>query len=121
MVSSEQLHAVAEQLFTNFTNHDFDAVEAMLVPDAQITQNGNRNPWAVARPHLEGLRAVLGDHRYEDVRRVVGTNAIVEEHAVRSTTPGGIDVNLAACVVIRVNDDGLIVSLDEYVDPTSLL
>jgi hypothetical protein len=33
-----------------------------------------------------------------------------------STTPTGHAANLAACVVIRVNDAGLITSLDEYVD-----
>ena len=33
-----------------------------------------------------------------------------------STTPTGHAVNLAACVVVRVNDAGLITSLDEYVD-----
>ena len=37
-----------------------------------------------------------------------------------STTPDGRDIDLAACVVLRVNADGLITRLDEYVDPTPI-
>ena len=65
---------------------------------------------------LEGITAVLGNHHYEDVRRVTGDHAVVEEHRAVSITPSGHAVNLAACVVVRVNDAGLITSLDEYVD-----
>ena len=65
---------------------------------------------------LEGITSVLGNHHYEDVHRVIGDHAVVEEHRVVSTTPTGHAVNLAACVVVRVDDAGLITSLDEYVD-----
>lgn len=114
------LEAVAQRLFDAFTDHDYDAVGAMLAPDAVLTQNGNTADFATMRPHLEGLRAVLGDHRYENVRRVVGPSAVVEEHDVVSTTPSGQDVRLYACVVLRVDGDGRIVTIDEYVDPTPL-
>ena len=59
----------------------------MLTPDARMTQNGAGGTFAQARPMLEALPAVLGDHHYEDVRRVVGDHAVVEEHRVVSTTP----------------------------------
>ena len=76
--------------------------------------------WAEARVWLPALRDVIGVHRYEDVRRTIGDDTVVEEHAVRSTTPAGKDLDLAACVVIRVDDDGQIVGLHEYVGPTPL-
>ncbi len=110
------LDQIAEQLFAAFVAHDLDRVQSMLTPDATMTQNGSGSTFARARPMLEGMTAVLGNHRYEDVRRVVGDHAVVEEHRVVSTTPSGQPVDMAACVVLRVNDDGLITSLDEYVD-----
>ena len=115
------MDVLAQRLFDLFTVHDFDGVEKLMAPGAIVTQNGTSATYAEMRPHLEGLRAVIGDHRYENVRRVVGDHAVVEEHDVVSTTPAGKDICLPACVVVRVNDAGLIISLDEYVDPTLLM
>ena len=114
------LNDLADRLFDAFVAHDLDTVVEMMTPDAVVVQNGNSLTVAEARVMIESLVGVIGDHRYEDVRRVVGEQAIVEEHRVRSTTPGGHDVDLTACVVVRVNDDGKITSLDEYVETASL-
>lgn len=115
------LEDIAARLFDAFVAHDLDAVGAMLAADAAVVQNGTEMGWAEARPMIEGLRGVLGDHRYTRVRRVAGDRAVVEEHHVVATTPDGRDVDLPACVVIRVDDAGLITRLDEYVDTAPLL
>lgn len=114
------LNDLADRLFDAFVAHDLDTVVEMMTPDAVVVQNGNSLTVAEARVMIESLVGVIGDHRYEDVRRVVGEQAIVEEHRVRSTAPGGHDVDLTACVVVRVNDDGKITSMDEYVDTAPL-
>jgi ketosteroid isomerase-like protein len=115
-MEAAELEQIAERLFAAFVAHDLDAVESMMTPDATMSQNGEGRSFALARPMLEGISSVLGNHHYEDVRRVIGDHAVVEEHRVVSTTPTGHAVSLAACVVVRVNDAGLITSLDEYVD-----
>lgn len=114
------LNDVADRLFDAFVAHDLDAVVGMMAPDAVVVQNGNSMGVAEAMVMIESLEGVIGDHRYEEVRRVVGAQAIVEEHRVRSTTPGGHEVDLVACVVVRVDADGKITSLDEYVDTAPL-
>lgn len=114
------LHDLADRLFGAFVAHDLDAVDALLAPDATLTQNGRTMAFAEARPMLEGIRAVIGDHRYENVRRVVDGRTLVEEHDVVSTAPDGRPIDLAACVVIRVDEAGRIASLHEYVDVSSL-
>jgi hypothetical protein len=45
---------------------------------------------------------------------------VVEEHTVVAETPSGRPIRLAACVVVRVGEDGLITSMDEYVDVPDL-
>jgi ketosteroid isomerase-like protein len=115
-MDEKELDQIAERLFAAFVAHDLDLVESMMTPDATLSQNGAGGSFALARPMLEGTSSVLGDHHYEDVRRVIGDRAVVEEHRVVSTTPAGHAVNLAACVVVRVDDAGLITSIDEYVD-----
>ncbi len=119
-MTDRSLEDLAARLFEAFVANDLDLVESMMAPGATLTQNGVTSSFTDARPMLEGIRGVIGDHRYENVRRVVGDHAVVEEHDVVSTTPKGVAVNLAACVVIRVDDDGRITSLDEYVDTASL-
>lgn len=115
------LNDIADRLFEAFVAHDLDTVVEMMTPDAVVVQNGNSMTVAEARVMIESLVAVIGDHRYEDVRRVVGEQAIVEEHQVRSTAPGGHDIDLTACVVVRVDGDGKITSLDEYADTAPLM
>lgn len=114
------LDALCAQLFDAFVAHDLDTVESMLAPSATITQNGTTMTWQEARPALAAISAALGGHRYTNVRRVVGERAVVEEHDVVATLPSGDELRLYACVVVRVDDDGRITSLDEYVDPTPL-
>jgi ketosteroid isomerase-like protein len=115
-----ELDDLCERLFDAFVAHDLDLVESMLAPGATITQNGHRATWAEARVALTGLLDVLRDHRYEDVRRVVGDRAVVEEHAVVAELPDGRPVRLHACVVVRVDNQGRITSLDEYADVSAL-
>lgn len=116
-----ELNRLADRLFGSFESHDLDSVAAMCAPDAIVTQNGRTASWAEFRPGLEALLTWFGDHRYEKVRRVFGTNTVVEEHQVVSTTTDGKAVDLAACVILRFDDEGRLTSLDEYVDTSSLL
>ncbi len=107
------------RLFDAFVARDLDLVETMLAPGATITQNGHTSTWAEARATIAGLFDVLRDHRYEDIRRVVGDRAVVEEHAVVAHLPDGRPVRLHACVVVRVDDEGRVTSLDEYADASA--
>ena len=118
---SSTLEQTVTQLFGAFAAGDFDAAEALMAPDVVVTQNGVSRPWAVMRPLLEALRPIMGPHRYEEVRLTSAGNTVVEEHRVRSTAPGGEKIDLAAAVVVRFNTAGLIVALDEYVDPSPVL
>ena len=120
-MDAADLDRIAEQLFANFVAWDLDAVAQMLAPDAVITQNGRSAPGPEALATIGSLRAVAGDHHYEDVRRTTGDHTVVEEHRVVSVTPAGVPLDLPACVVIRVNADGQITAIDEYVDTAPLL
>lgn len=114
------LDQLCGRLFDAFVAHDLDLVESMLAPDATVTQNGATMTWPVAKRAIAGLTDVLRNHRYEDVRRVVGDRAVVEEHSVVAELADGRPVRLHACVVVRVDDDGRITSLDEYADASAL-
>lgn len=119
-MTAVDLDRLCSRLFDAFVAHDLDAVEAMLAPGAVITQNGQSSSWAEARPMLAAITDVVRDHRYEDVRRVVGDHAVVEEHTVIAESATGRPLRLSACVVVRVDDEHLITAIDEYVDVPDL-
>ena len=114
------LNDVAERVFASFVAHDLDAIEAMMATGATITQNGVTSVFAEAKPRLARIPSVIGNHHYENVRRSIGPNFVVEEHDVVTTTPSGVHLNIAACVVLRVDQEGRIISLDEYLDTASM-
>lgn len=119
-MSGVDLDSLCQRLFDAFVAHDLDLAESMLAPDATVTQNGNVMTWPEARAAIAGFIDVLRNHRYDDVRRVIGDRAVVEEHSVLAELPDGSPVHLHACVVVRVDREGRITSLDEYVDTASL-
>lgn len=111
---------MCRRLFDAFEAHDLDLVESMLADGATVTQNGNEMTWPEAKAAIAGITDVLRNHRYSEIRQVVGDHAVVEEHAVDAELPDGRSVRLHACVVVRVDADGRITSLVEYADTSAL-
>jgi ketosteroid isomerase-like protein len=68
------------------------------------------------REHLARIYALGISVTYEAVRRVVATDAVVDEHIARMRHQDGREATGAACVVLRFDDDGIILRLDEYID-----
>ena len=111
------LGARTEQLFAIFEAQQFDGIEQLFAPDAQIKQNGN------PEHGLDGLLAFVGGLKHEgvsvaysDVRRSIGDGFVVEQHVVTLTTPDGRSASTDECFVVRYDDEGLVIHLDEYVD-----
>lgn len=117
--TTTDLAAICRQFFDALQAHDTDTVRSLMAEDGIFTQNGGPDmpltQWA--DPHvLESVAKVLGRHRYEEVRQVVGGDAVVEQHRVRSTLPSGDLFDREVCVVVRFGPDGRIIRLDEYAD-----
>jgi ketosteroid isomerase-like protein len=118
---SHDLDALADALFGAFEANDPDAIAACCAPDARFSQNGSR-PVALSTllPSFATTRDRIGDHRYTEVRRGLFGDGLVEEHTVETVLPDGRPVRLRACVVLRVDDAGLVTELHEYLDPAPM-
>jgi hypothetical protein len=115
-MNDSELSNVADRLFQAFVDHDADVLRDVCVPEARF--------WSSAQGEadleqlvasLASMQAMIGDHRYEEVRRLIAPDGFVEQHRVRSTMPNGDSLDLQACVVVRVDEDDRVVRLDEYV------
>lgn len=115
-MNDSELSNTADRLFQAFVDHDADTLRELCVEDARFwsSSRGAESSLEEVIASLPAMRDRIGKHRYEDVRRLVAPDGFVEQHAVRSTLPNGKPLDLEVCVVVRTDEEGRIVRLDEY-------
>lgn len=108
---------VCDGLFGAAEAGDWDRFRAAFAESATLRQNiGAELPIDDA---LAGLMALMSGGmqiRYTNVRRFSGATSGTELHDAVFTKPDGQIVTLDICVVIVVNDEGLITEAHEYLD-----
>jgi len=70
---------------------------------------------------MGGMIGLLGTPAYNNVRRLYGSDSVVEQHTTKFSNSPDTTVEAEACVLLRLNQDGLITRMDEYLDPTAVL
>lgn len=87
--------------------------------DAVIWHNHDNREQTVAQnvKLLERMPQWVSDREYADRRFRVFEGGVVQQHTLKGTRIStGEKIALHACVVVLVNEDGLITRLDEYID-----
>lgn len=104
------LHAV--------TAGDLDTVAAIYHPDAVVwhSNDGIEQPASANLQTLRWMAANLPGFGYANVRRYAIDGGAVEQHDTVVPLPGREPLVMAACIVVRVDDEGRIMRLDEYLD-----
>ncbi|HVM53669.1 MAG TPA: nuclear transport factor 2 family protein [Acidimicrobiales bacterium] len=115
-MNDSELGNIADRLFRAFEKHDAKTLRELCAPHARFWSSATKRESDIEEliEALPGMKAAIGKHRYEEVRRMVAPDGFVEQHRVRATRPDGKDVDIEACVVVRVDEDDRIVRLDEY-------
>ena len=62
----------------------------------------------------------LPDLRYTEVRRSATADGFVQQHVLVATNRAGRRIEVPACIVTTVGDDGRITRLDEYLDSAAV-
>lgn len=108
---------VAERLFAAIMAGDVAAVRELYAPDVVIWHNFDQ----VEQTRDQNLRTLawvvknVRDVRYEDIRRYEIEGGFVQQHVLRGVGPSETPVEIAACIVCRV-EHGKITRLEEYLD-----
>ena len=93
-------------------------------PDGVIWHNHDGVEQTVEE-NARTLRAIakrVSDRRYTERRIQLFDGGVVQQHVLRGTNVrSGEPVELHACVVVTVNEDGRITRLDEYIDSAEAL
>jgi uncharacterized protein len=112
---------LGDRLFEAICSGDLDAVREIYAPQVRVWHNFDR----VEQSLEENLRVLawvvknVAGLRYEHVRRQRTESGFVQQHLLCGTAPGGEPLEIAACLVCRV-DGGRITRIDEYLDSAAL-
>ena len=119
---SNDLQRLTEEFFADISARNWQNALSRIHPEARAVQNisGQEVNAGDLLISMRGLVESLADFCYENPRRVVGQDAVVEQHDVRMTRRDGIEVVLDICIVLRFDADGLITRIDEYLDSGAL-
>jgi len=113
---------VAERLFAAIERGDLAALTALWSDDVVVwRQGGGRErdkPRALSV--IEWFVDATAERRYEVLDREVFDTGFVQQHILHATTRAGERVALRVCLVVKLEADGLIRRIDEYLDPAEL-
>ena len=113
-----ELKKLTFQFFAAISQRDWDEALGRIHPEARAVQNISGEEVS-ARELLRSMRGLvesLADFAYENPRRVIGEDTVVEQHDVRMARPDGVEVVVDVCIVLKFDADGQIVRIDEYLD-----
>jgi len=109
---------VADRLMAALEAQDGAAVAACYAPGARIWHNFDGIEQTVEEnvATLLWLAKRLRDWKYEIVARHVFDGGYVQQHVLTGTLNDGSAFRMPACVIVRVQGDGLVTRLEEYLD-----
>jgi len=124
-INKRALDAVADKLFKALSEQNWDSAGECFAPGAKCFSPQRSGAKAQDFPGFKktmgGMIGLLGKPQYLNVQRLYGPDSVTEQHTTRFSENESARVEAEVCVLLRVNEAGLIVRMDEYLDPTVVL
>ena len=118
---TEDVLALADRFIHAVESGDLDTVRNIYAPDAVIWNNYMRKPQNVDEnlATLKWMTTNVKNIRYDDIRTITTSEGYVEQHVLRGTGPSGAELELPACLIVKV-EGARITKLEEYFDSAAL-
>lgn len=119
---NEQMRAVAGRFFGAIEHGDVNTVRQTYHPDVRVWLNtaGIDRTREQNLEVLVGLIAKTSRRAYTERRLAVTADGFVQQHVLHAVHNTGPELKMPAALVCRV-ENGQIIRLDEYFDPTPLM
>lgn len=110
--------AIAARFAAASRTNDADAYRALCAPNAATWHNfddadaGTEQTVKV----VAWLHRTVPDLTWTDVALLPTPSGWVSQTVMTGTAPGG-DLRVHSCVIVTLNDDGLVARVEEYLDP----
>jgi len=116
------LSDIADRMFAAIEDGEVATLAALWSDDVTVWRQGG----GPVRDKPRALKVIAWfvdsttDRRYEVLDRQVFNGGFVQQHTVHATDATGAPLSFRACLIVKVNPDGLITRIDEYLDPADL-
>ncbi len=117
---------VADRLFGAIENGDQATVARMWSQDIEVWRtDGRRGPTdSDDKPRalrvIDWFMSTTATRGYQILDRQVFENGFVQQHVLHATGHAGQSIAMRVCIVVKLDTEGLINSIDEYFDPADL-
>ena len=113
---------ITRSFFDSIQRRDWESATELIHPEARALQNvsGQETNARELLQSMQGLVSSLKDFSYENIRSIACPHAVVEQHDVHMLKANGGKIVLDVCIILRFDDAGLIVRIDEYFDSAPL-
>ncbi|MCV7279997.1 nuclear transport factor 2 family protein [Mycolicibacterium flavescens] len=120
-VADDTIAVVADRLFGAIERGDRDAVAALWSQDVVVWKvaDGSRGRDRALRV-IDWFIGATTQRRYEILERQLFDGGFVQQHILHAGGTNGNAIAMRVCIVIKVDADGLICSIDEYFDPAEI-
>jgi hypothetical protein len=117
-LSDDDKLAIARRMSDAARNNDSEAYAAGCAPGALTWHNFDQVevPTAKTVKTIGWLHKAVSDLDWEEVALVATKTGYVSQTIMTGTAPGGA-LRVHSCVVATLDDDGLVLRMDEYLDP----
>lgn len=121
-MTPDALEKLTQDFFAAITRRDWSDALERVHPDGRAMQNisGEEVNARTLLTSMRGLVESLKSFAYENPRRILGKNAVVEQHDVRMAREDGRELVLDICILLHFDDDGKIIRIDEYLDSAQI-
>lgn len=115
----------ADRLFAAIERGDRAAVADMWSEDIAVWRTDGRPPSkfdqkARALRVIDWFISATAERSYEILDRQLFENGFVQQHVLHATGHAGQSIAVRVCIVIKLDKEGVINSIDEYFDPKEL-
>ena len=116
------LPAVAQRFIDAITVGDADAARSCYAPDADIWHNFDDITQTVDDniALMNAMTKRIADRRYVIRRLEPIEGGYLQQQTLELVLPDGRELSTEAVAIVRVNNDGLISRIDEWLDPAPL-
>ena len=113
---------VADRLFDAIERSDIAMVEQLFSPEVAVWKTGDERPSDRARSVriIAWFVNATVDRRYEILDRQFFDGGFVQQHILHANGHADTSIAMRVCIVIKLDSDGLISSIDEYFDPAEI-
>jgi ketosteroid isomerase-like protein len=118
MPHSHDIDDIADRLTRAVSTFDAELQQEVLSPEFSVWHNTDNETLDLkgAMAFLQNIGSKVTDVRYTDVRRVATDDGYVQEATILATTKSGKDTRNSTCIVVKLDDQGRVVSVREYQD-----